>query len=118
MEEIIIFNECFNEEGKHIHLYRNSGTGLWTAYGYSAYKVAEIRKSQGQVPVVENYSEKMLMPVVVFGNDTFKYIAGLCRCEEENPDYTRLAISEPVRTGTDGYSQWVRWLKLSCLWKE
>lgn len=111
MEETIIFNECFNEEGKQLHLYRNKETGLWTAYGYSAYKVAEIQKRQNHVPVVENYSRKMLMPVVVFGNDTFKYITGLCRCEEENPDYTRLAIPEPARTGTDGYGQWVRDMK-------
>jgi hypothetical protein len=101
MEEIILFNEA----GKHIHLYKNSGTGLWTAYGYSAYKVAEMRKRQNHVPIVENYSEKMLMPVVVFGDDTFKHIAGLCRCEEENPDYTRLTIPNPALMGTDGYSQ-------------
>ena len=40
MEEIIIFNECFNAEGRHIHLYRSKDTRVWTAYGYSAYKVA------------------------------------------------------------------------------
>lgn len=111
MEEIIIFNECFNEDGKHVHLYKNSGTGLWTAYGYSAYTVMEIQKRRNHVPMVENYSGKMLMPVVVFGDDTFKHIAGLCRCEEDNPDYTRLAIPEPVQTGTEGYHQWVRDLK-------
>lgn len=94
MEEFIVYNECFNEEGKHIHLYRNSGTGLWTAYGYSAYKVAEMRKRRNHVSMVENYSGKMLMPVIIFGDDTFKYITSLCRREEENPDYTRLAIPE------------------------
>lgn len=85
--------------------------GLWAAYGYSAYKVAEMQKCQNHVPVVENYSRKMLMPVVVFGNDTFRYVTGLCRCEEENPDYTRLTIPEPARTGTGGYQQWAQGLR-------
>ena len=111
MEEIIIFNECFNEEGKQIYLYRSSKTGLWAAYGYSAYKVAEISKSQEQVPVVENYSEKMLMPVVVLGNDVFECMVNLYPCEGRNQDYVSLTIPEPARTGTDGYGQWVRDMK-------
>ncbi|WP_298074923.1 hypothetical protein [uncultured Bacteroides sp.] len=44
MEEIIIFNECFNAESKYIHLYRSKDTGVWAAYGYSVYKVAEIER--------------------------------------------------------------------------
>ena len=31
MEEIIIFNECFNAESKYIHLYRSKDTGVWAA---------------------------------------------------------------------------------------
>ncbi len=29
MDEIIIFNERFNEAGKQIHLYKNCETALW-----------------------------------------------------------------------------------------
>ncbi len=110
MDEVIIFNECFNEDGKHIHLYRHSETGVWMAYGYSAYKVAEIQHRNDN-PMVQNFSKKMLMPVVVLGNDVLEYIANYCCCEEQNPDYIRLALTEPVQTGTAGYHKWARELR-------
>ncbi len=111
MEELIIFNECFNEDGKHIHLYRNRETGVWMAYGYSAYKkVAEIQHRSDH-PLVQHFSEKMLMLAVVVGNDLLEDIANGCCCKEQNQDYTRLALTEPARTGTAGYRKWAQNLR-------
>lgn len=101
----------FQRGGETNHLYRNGVTGLWTAYGYSAYEVVGIRRSQNQDPVVEGYFGKMQMPVVVFGNDVFEYLVNLCPREERNPGYACLAIPEPARAGTDGYQQWARDLR-------
>ena len=40
MEETIIFNECMGVNNRIVYLYRSRETGLWTAYGYSAYKTS------------------------------------------------------------------------------
>lgn len=101
----------FQWGGKTNHLYRNGVTGLWTAYGYSAYEVVGICGSQNQDPVVEGYSGEMQMPVVVFGNDVFEYLVNLCPRGERSPGYARLAIPEPARTGTGGYQQWAQGLR-------
>ena len=42
MEEIIIFNECFNGNSRMAYLYRSLETSLWTAYGFSAYRSSEM----------------------------------------------------------------------------
>ena len=106
MEEIIIFNECFNAEGRHIHLYRSKDTGLWAAYGYSAYKVAEM-ECRDDISIVKNYSKKVLMPVVIMGDDTCKHITSLNH-KEDTPDYIRLSMSEPRSADTDSYRHWAR----------
>ena len=110
MEEIIIFNECFNAEGRHIHLYRSKDTGVWTAYGYSAYKVAEMER-RDDLSIVKNYSKKLLMPVVIMGDDTCKHIASRNHKEEDTPDYIRLSMSEPLSADTDSYRHWARSLR-------
>lgn len=110
MEETIIFNECFNDEGKHIHLYRDEEPGMWTAYGYSAYRVAEMGRRDG-MPVVTNYSAGMQMPVVILGNDACRHMAALCRKEEQTPNYTRLSVPEIRPADPDGYRDWARELR-------
>ena len=110
MEEIIIFNECFNAEGRHIHLYRSKDTGVWAAYGYSAYKVAEIER-RDDISIVKTYSKKVLMPVVIIGNDTCKHITSLNHKEEDTPDYIRLSMSEPQSVDTDDYRHWAQSLR-------
>ncbi len=51
------------------------------------------------------------MLVVVLGNDLLEDIANGCCHEEQNPDYTRLVLTEPARTGTAGYRKWARDLR-------
>lgn len=109
MEEIIIFNECFNAEGSHIHLYRSKDTGVWTAYGYSAYKVAEMERCD-DITIVKN-SKKLLMPVVIMGDDTCKHITSRNHQEEQTADYIRLSMSEPRSVDTDSYRHWARNLR-------
>ena len=107
MEEIIIFNECLNADGKHIHLYRHEEISMWAAYGYSAYKVA-VMECHDNIPIAKNYSEKMQMPVIILDNDTYKYIASLNHKEEETPDYIRLSVPETLPAGVNGYRDWAR----------
>ena len=110
MEEIIIFNECFNAEGRHIHLYRSKDTGVWAAYGYSAYKVAEIER-RNDISIVKNYSKKLLMPVVIMGNDAYKYITSRNHQEEQTADYSCLSIPESQPSDKAGYRHWARSLR-------
>ena len=44
MEEIIIFNECMGVNGRIAYLYRSRETGLWTVYGYSAYRTSKMAR--------------------------------------------------------------------------
>ena len=110
MEEIIIFNECFNAEGRHIHLYRSKDTGVWAAYGYSAYKVAEMER-RNDITIVKNYSKKLLMPAVIMGDDTCKHITSRNHQEEQTADYIRLSMSEPQSVDTDDYRHWAQSLR-------
>ena len=112
MEEIIIFNECFNAEGRHIHLYRSKDTGVWAAYGYSAYKVA-VMECHDNIPIAKNYSEKMQMPVVILGNEAHGHIATLCHKEEQTSDYIRLSIPETLSVGINGYRDWAKEMRNS-----
>ena len=107
MEEIIIFNECFNAEGRHIHLYRSKDTGGWATYSYSAYKVAEIER-RDDISIAKNYSKKVLMPVVIMDDDTCKHITSRNHQEEQTADYIRLSMSEPRSVDTDIYRHWAR----------
>ncbi len=111
MKKIIIFNECFNAEGRHIHLYRSKDTGgVWAAYGYSAYKVAEMER-RDDISIVKNYSKKVSMSVVIMDDDTCKYIASRNHQEEQTEDYIRLSMSEPRSVDTDSYRHWARSLR-------
>ena len=112
MEEIIIFNECFNAEGRHIHLYRSKDTGVWAAYGYSAYTVATMER-RDDILIVKNYSKKVLMPVVIMGDDTCKHIVSRNHKEEQTADYIRLSMSEPRSVDTDDYRDWARKMRES-----
>ena len=47
MEETIIFNECMGVNSRIAYLYRSRETGLWTAYGYSAYRTSEMARKNG-----------------------------------------------------------------------
>ena len=110
MEEIIIFNECSNADGRHIHLYRNKETGLWAAYGYSAYKVATM-ECHNDIPTVKSYSQTLLMPVVILDKDACRQIATLYHKEEHTSDYIRLSMSEPRSVDTDNYRDWAQQLR-------
>lgn len=44
MEEIIIFNECMGVNNRIAYLYRSREMGLWTAYGYSAYRSSKMAR--------------------------------------------------------------------------
>ena len=110
MEEIIIFNECFNADGKHIHLYRNGETNVWAAYGYSAYKVAAM-ECRDDISIIKSYSLKLLMPVVILGNEAHGHIATLCHKEEQTPDYIRLSVPETLPAGVNGYRDWAQGLR-------
>ena len=110
MEEIIIFNECSNADGGHIHLYRNKETGLWAAYGYSAYKVATM-ECHNDIPTVKSYSQTLLMPVVILDKDACRQIATLYHKEEHTADYIRLSMSEPQSVNTDNYRDWAQQMR-------
>ena len=44
MEETIIFNECMGVNNRIAYLYRSREMGLWTAYGYSAYRSSKMAR--------------------------------------------------------------------------
>lgn len=110
MEETIIFNECFNGDGRQVYLYRSRETGLWTAYGYSAYKAAGMARESG-LRVAEGFSERVQMPVAVLDGEAFKLLASLCRSGEQTPDSIRLPLPDPVAVDEEGYSDWAQSLR-------
>ena len=112
MEEIIIFNECFNAEGKYIHLYRSKDTGGWAAYGYSAYKVATM-ECRDDISIIKSYSQKLLMPVVILGNEAHGHIATLCHKEEQTSDYICLSVPETLSAGINSYRSWAKEMRNS-----
>ena len=110
MEEIIIFNECMGVNGRIAYLYRSRETGLWTAYGYSAYKTSEMAREKG-LRTVEGFSKRVQMPATVLDMETFEYITSQCFSEEQDADCTRLLLPDTAPVDWDGYRDWAQRLK-------
>ena len=79
--------------GRIAYLYRSRETGLWTAYGYSAYRTSEMARKNG-LRTVEGFSKRVQMPSTVLDMETFEYIT-----------------SDTAPVDWDGYHNWVRKLK-------
>lgn len=110
MEEIIIFNECMGVNGRIAYLYRSRETGLWTAYGYSAYRISEMARKNG-LRTVEGFSKRLQMPSTVLDMETFEYITSQCFSEEQDPDYTRLLLPDTAPVDWNGYRNWAKRLE-------
>lgn len=110
MEEIIIFNECMGVNSPMAYLYRSRETGLWTAYGYSAYRTSEMARKRG-LRTAEGFSERVQMPATVLDMETFEYVVSQCFSEEQDPDCMRLLLPDPAPMDWDGYRNWAQRLK-------
>ncbi len=58
--ELITLNECQNT-GNIIHLYYNSISGCWNAFGISAFLLKELCKAKN-ITAIESYSKEYQMP--------------------------------------------------------
>lgn len=110
MEETIIFNECMGVNNQIVYLYRSRETGLWTAYGYSAYKTSEMARKNG-LRTVEGFSKRVQMPSTVLDMETFEYITSQCFSEEQGADCTHLLLPDTAPVDWDGYRDWAKKLK-------
>ena len=107
MEETIIFNECMGVNSRIAYLYRSRETGLWTVYGYSAYKTSEMARKNG-LRTVEGFSKRVQMPATVLDMETFEYITSQCFSEKQDSDCTRLLLPDPAPVDRDVYSDWAQ----------
>lgn len=110
MEETIIFNECMGVNNRIAYLYRSREMGLWTAYGYSAYRTSGMARKNG-LRTVESFSKRLQMPSTVLDMETFEYITSQCFSEEQDPDYTRLLLPDTAPVDWDGYRNWAKRLE-------
>ncbi len=108
--EIISFNEGTND-GRHIHLYMDSTTNLWVAYGLSAYGLRLLGKAKG-FGTVRGYSVTMQLPCTVANKDALaELLTNDCKTIEE--EYICHVIEEKI--DRQSYMRWVAKLRTSLI---
>ena len=69
METNSILTNEYSNNGYQIHLYRGEMTGMWYAYGYSAYGLRLFGKSNGYNSI-RGYSKSLQMPCTITSNES------------------------------------------------
>lgn len=101
--DLITLNEVGND-GKTIHLYFNSGIGLYVAYGFSAFFVTHI------VNVVSSFSEDLQMPVSLLRrSDVDELRKSTVKHRHDHHQYYRLGMKQTL--ALDGYTRWANSVK-------
>lgn len=93
-KELVRLNEISNK-GNTVHLYWNEELELWLAYGYSAYSLRLLVKSNG-LDSLRKYSEIMNMPVTMVDHTVLTEIFG--KDSKASDSYLRLNV---IREFTD-----------------
>ncbi len=106
--EEITLKECSND-GRFIHLHFESATGLWTAYGLSAYSLRLEGHSLG-FPTVRSFSTRLQMPCTVTNKDAIsELLANSVKVKETSDTYLCVKINEGV--DKDSFARWASKLR-------
>lgn len=109
--EKIILRETQNDLA-HIHIYRNTYTGLWYAFGYSAYGLRLFCKAEGYANL-RTYSAKLQMPCAVVTQSALpaltRYAAEVLAQDEE-----ALTLRLADKVDATAYAKWADRLRGEC----
>lgn len=105
--EAITLAECLND-GSTIYAYRSGETGLWTAYGISAYLAFNLLRGAETTPP-SGYSERLQMPAVAFTNEAAACVRAACTPIEENA--SKIVLHAPSAADMADYRLWTNRLR-------
>lgn len=97
----ITLNEVMND-GSIVYLYFNRATGLYMAYGFSAFNFRNIAQHKS-IDAVESYSLEMAMPVVQVSKEQ------LSKVTEQGGDVISFKTDSVL--DREEYKQWVQVLR-------
>ncbi len=106
--ELITLNEVKND-GSLIYLYFNEVTGLWMAFGLSAYGLRLFGKSEG-FSTVRCFSQSLQMPCTVANQGVVGALL-LKGTVLSHPTETALSVQMPDTVNMSSYAIWVSKLK-------
>lgn len=109
----ITLNEVLNS-GSDVHLYRDDLTGMWTAYGISAYLLSRIEG----LPHIASFSGRMQMPCVCITDRSLRGLTASCLAGEDTSGLAAPDAAGPHRllrldtpSDEEGYIVWTASLK-------
>lgn len=103
--EFITYNEVIND-GRMIHLYREERTGLWIAFGYSAYLIA----NRTDVASISSFSDELQMPSVALSASAREQLIQTYTSTSKGFDKYDLITCEE-RVDVSAYQDWVKSIK-------
>ena len=84
-ENVIKFNEQSND-GSAIHLYQERESGVWIAYGYSAYALRLIVKRKS-LNCLRRFSEQIQLPCTIVESNVLKKLESEDNVQKQQTDY-------------------------------
>ncbi len=109
METNSILTNEYSNNGYQIHLYRGEMTGMWYAYGYSAYGLRLFGKSNGYNSI-RGYSKSLQMPCTITSNESvIPLLQNAIEVASQTDTYISLRMPDAINT--DVYTKWVNKLK-------
>ncbi len=108
--QAITIAEC-NNDGSFINLYYNELIGEWCAYGFSAYGLWLLCKSNGY-NTLQSFSKEMQMPCLMMAGETVRLLQNMTDIVDQPDLYIR--ISMPEKITMEAYREWVKTLKEQC----
>ena len=109
METNSILTNEYSNNGYQIHLYRGEMTGMWYAYGYSAYGLRLFGKSNGYNSI-RGYSKSLQMPCTITSNESvIPLLQNAIEVASQTDTYISLRMPDAINT--DAYTKWVNKLK-------
>ena len=110
MNEILVYNELDNLTTAHAYLYEEAATGMWAAYGYSAYKVRTVADERG-IETLAGFSRELSMPVVLLNAAALKALSACCPCTPHATAGMCLSVHPAVPPHPEGYRIWTSRLR-------
>lgn len=109
MQNNIIISKEYSNNGSQIHLYYGEETGMWCAYGYSAYGLRLFDKSNGYNSL-RGYSKSLQMPCTFTSNESIvPLLQNALEVASQTETYISLQMHDAINT--DAYTKWVNKLK-------
>lgn len=109
MQNNIIISKEYSNNGSQIHLYYGEETGMWCAYGYSAYGLRLFDKSNGYNSL-RGYSKSLQMPCTLTSNESIvPLLQNALEVASQTETYICLQMRDTINT--DAYAKWVNKLK-------